>query len=239
MKKIFWGVTLFIALCFINTVGANAFVFFDDFSGNILDTDKWEILKNQGTITIKTEDGLTYLSMYGSNGSYLHKRIERRIWVKYGRLESRVMLGGDYNKVGFGVNGGDNSDIYEGFFFDTLSANEREQEKMLSWRIYKDKGGSSYYEHHLIDNTFFGEWYTVRIDWMPGIVNFYVDGNKIGEYATSYNKPLPIRIYNDRSSEFKVDYIKYSPIPEPSTFLLLLSSLLGLFAIRPKAHRNS
>jgi len=231
MKKIFWVVALFIVLCLINTVGANAFVFFDDFNGSALDTSsKWNILEEDGTITIKKDSGISFLSMYGGSSSF-HKRVESKVWVKYGRLESRVMLGGDYNKVGFGVNGGEDQNIYEGFFFDTLSANERENGKVLFWRIYKDESGSPYYEHHLIDNTFFDKWYTVRIDWMPGIVNFYVDGNKIGEYATSYNKPLPIRIYNDRFPEFKVDYIKYSPIPEPSTFLLLLSSLLGLFSI--------
>ena len=178
---------------------------YDDFDGTNLDASMWKTLDGDD-VSIVLEDGkLT------TQGEPNHKRIDSL--ATFGPMgdtlfaSARIQLGGDYQKFGFGINAGEFSRPFAGFYFDTL---ETDDEKTVSAiiRDVSDTGTVTEISRALIENVKRDEFYTFTIEWSSAEIAFYVDGAEKARTAFVYDGALPIGIWNDRPGTMVTDYVE-------------------------------
>ena len=232
MKRTFVVSLLFAMFLGMSSV-AQAVVFLDDFSS--FDTNKWDVKSGSvGTqIQITDADANSDTELYIKEVNGVRGRIHSKDSFGYGVLEADVMPGGDYQKVGFGVNAGEWPGIDRGFYFDTLNAYYGGGLNTISWVVYD----GSQYIHGAISNVTWNQWHHLTINWQPSVVSFMVDGEVKKEYSINYNGTLPISIYNDRTGDYYVDNVRYrspSVVPEPSAISLTLFGLLAIAGRRKR-----
>jgi hypothetical protein len=139
--------------------GVNTFLFFDDFPGTSLDTNKWTI--ESGTIPVSN----SLVTLQGDSGSIWDK-IRSNTQFSPGialRFYGKIIIGGTYKGVGFGVA---TSDITNG------------GTDMIRFFPYSDgtlKATVGTTEYNLGSYSS-GVFYTFDITWLSSEVKFFLDG---------------------------------------------------------------
>lgn len=184
-------------------------IFLEEFSGKELST-KWEVVRNwNGTINVS--DGL--LELAGGT----HKRVNSTFEIYHSNstltLTGRVKLTGYYQKFGFNINA-ENIHNGTGIYFDTFCPqNDSCSDASGTLAQGEDKIYLTVREKNI--NLFeanakitYREFHQLKIVVSPNDIDFLIDDVAVGRTIYRFTGPMTVGIWNDRSSEMQVDWIR-------------------------------
>lgn len=225
MRKIFFYT--FIGLIVVLSVNSSASpLLYDDFNASILDTTKWNIIEQNGVIDIQNGN----LRIEGSGP----KDINSWDTFSYSIASAYIKIGGDYQKFGFNVNDGNG---LPAFYFDSYEIGQPSPGGVNTIHIIGF--GETYSTQDLLFRKRFevswNEYHQFDIMWGEDSIQFFIDNDLKYAFDYSYSSStLPIGIWNDRSGTMLIDEVSVTPIPAPSSILLMFIGLLGLMCYRLK-----
>ena len=184
-------------------------LFLEEFSGNNL-SSKWEIVKNlNGTIAIS--DGILELK----EGT--HKRVNSSFEIFHSNstleLTGKVKFTGYYQKFGININA-ENILNAAGIYFDTFCPQDYSCNAANTPLVDGEDRVHLMIKENNIDlfetraRIRYGEFHELKIVVSPADVNFFIDNNLVGISRHKFTGSITIGVWNDRSADMQVDWIK-------------------------------
>ncbi len=193
-----YGVALLSTAC-MSIPARSTPLLIDTFAGPSLNAANWVPIT--GSSGVAVANGTLTLS-----GGPDHKRINSVSFFQpssasvFVEARATVVLGGDYQKFGFGVNG-ESGPV--GFYFDSWDHNLSANTNSVRALVYSQQGGLLLEQPTAAT---WGSFHDLTVQWLPTKVNFLVDGNRIASFQPISGIPsLPLGIWNDRTPTMLVD----------------------------------
>jgi hypothetical protein len=211
-------------------------LFFDDFSGTVLDTSRWSVFVDENGDYGTPQVAAGFLNLQG-----YHTRIDSiPTFALAGQsvtASARIRLAGAIQKFGFAVNPNERAGPITGYYFDTVSPLDappgREgYVRALAWSNPNLGSLINLFNLdtfiNLLDVEIPVTWYEFHefaIERTPSEVIYSIDGQEVARVADAFGGALPVGVWNDRWDLMLTDWVEVSQSQIPAPGAVVLASI--------------
>jgi hypothetical protein len=180
-------------------LGSSAFaqnLFDDEFDGTTLDSSLWTIVQNQGQIFV----GGGLLQMQG--GGDHHEINSIATFGQNTTATARIDPNARWQKFGYGVN---SVGTPIGYYFDTYAIGV-EGTDSNSVRVIVNSANTELMNQRIPVS--WGQFHEFSITRSTSGVTFFIDGQQVAQFASTFSGALPVGVWDDRAFSMLTDYVR-------------------------------